>query len=798
MDPRTIPVLTKRKFVAALSEDVFRDTLVRPLFLRKSFVHGAELCGPTEAGKDCFFRVPAPFGGDYVVVLQTKTGNLNMGREPSKNVEEAATQLRTAMAAMVQDIKTKRKRRPNFGFLCASGQINEQAKTHILDTVQNPNLTFLDIDDLIPEIDEHFPEFWYGISADKLPYLKKLEEKLLNENEFASLAALIKSAEYNSPVSDTGFVPLKLARTFLKAKNVSGKITQEPEFEETNVEELIRRSGRRFIIVGEAGSGKTTLLKRIAEILCREGMQGHDTYVPVILKALNIATSEQSLAEQVLASTKSLTISGSAAFGVSDIENGKVFLLVDALDEVGTQITFGHFVEKLMAFDIRYPDCKVVITARNYSYITSADGLVAYIRYNVAPIGLSEATKIIQNLGKRKLLATERAKEVMRQLESIHGFDLNPLVVTVFAASADSSRRDIPCNITELFAKFTEFMLGRWDTEKGLSQQYEANLKSLLLQKVAYRMHEKKAVRLPSAEFKELIETELLELGVKEAKVDVLLDEILNRSTLLRDVDGFTEFRHLLIQEFFAGRAIPDQTALARYSTDEWWRRALVFYFGTNPSDDAGLRALCNREFAHSPPELFNLGVTLGLATQACYFVKLRQKSELVAWSIRALASATSTLLEDSAEGQYPIHSFVYSYLVGRDAVGAECTLEIARSSPSLALSGDATAELEEFWLIVGLMESGHLAVALDRIRKFKPTHHLPLLSVHMGAFLIEKIRGGSKEQKRLAKEIRDYVQPSVVPLIRKYLKEFKSQLLEIQKGKLKELPEETEQAPLL
>lgn len=289
MDALIIPVLTKRKFVAALNEDDFRDRLVRPLFLRKGFVHGAELCGPTEAGKDCFFRAPAPFGGDYIAVLQTKTGNLNMGREPSKNVEEAATQLRTAMAAMVQDIKSKRKRKPNFGFLCSSGQINEQAKTHILDTVQNPNLTFLDIDDLIPEIDTHFREFWYGISADKLPYLRNLEQKLLTENEFASLTALIKSSDCDSPVSDTGFVPLKLARTFLIPKKVSGQITQEPKFEEIPVDQLIKRPGCRYMIVGEAGSGKTTLLKRVAELLCREGTRrvlancrpnGFWTYVP--------------------------------------------------------------------------------------------------------------------------------------------------------------------------------------------------------------------------------------------------------------------------------------------------------------------------------------------------------------------------------------------------------------------------------------------------------------------------------------------------------------------------------------
>jgi hypothetical protein len=782
-----------------MTEEDFRDRLVRPLFLRKGFVHGAELCGPAEAGKDCFFRMSAPFGGDHITVVQTKIGNLNMGREPSKNVEEAATQLRTAMAAKVNDTKMKRKRRPNFGYLCTSGRINEQAKTHILDTVKNSNLTFLDIDDLIPEVDYHFPEFWYGISPDKLPYLRKLQEQLLTASDFASLTALIKSAEYNSPVSDTGFVPLKLARTFLKPRNVSGKITREPEFEETNVEELIKRPTRRYIIVGEAGAGKTTLLYRVAEILCRDGLQGHEVLIPVVLKAVIVAASDKPLAEQILATTELFTVSGTAAFSATDIENGKVCVLIDALDEVGTKATFASFEQKLKDFDAQYPECKVIITGRNYSYITTAKVLAGYMRYNVAPIGLSEATKIIKNLGKKRLLERERMKEVMRQLESIHGFELNPLVVTVFAASSDSSRRDIPSNITELFSKFTEFMLGRWDTEKGLSQQYEANLKALLLQRVAYRMHEQKTVRLPSAEFRAQIEHELQDLGVKEAKVDVLLDEILNRSTLLRDTDGFTEFRHLLIQEYFAGRAIPDETTLSKYSTDEWWRRALVFYFGSNPADESGLRALCNREIAHTPFDLFNLGVTLGLATQACYFVKLKPKTELIEWAIRALASATSALLEDHEKFRYPLHVFIYTYLVGRDAVAADCSADIARETSPLPLGGDATAELEEFWLIVGLMESGHVASALERIKRFKPSHPLPLLSLHMGAFLIERVRGGTKEQKRSAKHIVSQLQAVVVPLVAKYLKEFKSQLIEIQKGELKELPAyDTEQATLL
>ena len=60
---------------------------------------------------------------------------------------------------------------------------------------------------------------------------------------------------------------------------------------------------------------------------------------------------------------------------------------------------------------------------------------------------------------------------------------MNRLLVTVFVATTDYSRKDIPANITELFKKYTEMMLGRWDASKGLAQQYQAPLKDFVLPK---------------------------------------------------------------------------------------------------------------------------------------------------------------------------------------------------------------------------------------------------------------------------------------------------------------------------
>jgi len=55
IDPYLIPRGTKKKFLKDLSEEEFRDRVVRPLFLKRGLRDGRELCGPDEEGKDCVF-----------------------------------------------------------------------------------------------------------------------------------------------------------------------------------------------------------------------------------------------------------------------------------------------------------------------------------------------------------------------------------------------------------------------------------------------------------------------------------------------------------------------------------------------------------------------------------------------------------------------------------------------------------------------------------------------------------------------------------------------------------------------
>jgi hypothetical protein len=90
----TISRFKKERFLKKLTEDEFRDRVVRPLLLLRGMKDGRDLCGPNEAGKDAIFVTENILGQLDVYSVQTKRGTLNLSRKISQNIVEATTQLK--------------------------------------------------------------------------------------------------------------------------------------------------------------------------------------------------------------------------------------------------------------------------------------------------------------------------------------------------------------------------------------------------------------------------------------------------------------------------------------------------------------------------------------------------------------------------------------------------------------------------------------------------------------------------------------------------------------------------------
>ncbi len=664
--PEAISRFKKEKFLRSMSEAKFRDEVVRPLFIRKGFQDGRDLCGPTEQGKDTLFVTQDKLGFPALYVVQTKKGNLNLSKKVSNSVVEAKTQLRTALETRFVFTFTKEKLAPTYAILCANGKINESARTYIVDEVRSPHIRFMDLNDLIPQIDTYYPEFWLGIDADKFPYLRNLREKLLDAVEDFAILDILPNKPTVSSISDGIFVELHLNRRTLKIRRERGQLKREPDFEQISVSGLLKRKESHFLILGEAGAGKSTMLKRLAYLLVENALSAkEDIEIPILLRAVDIFRSEESMIDICNASTSQLSLSKKPVFNVKDLDEGQVTIFVDALDELANNQDRQYVLDKLSEFMMTYPNCKVILTSRDYSYITELEDLRRYLSFRLTPIDWKEAQLIIKRLHQGKPLKQELVQEILRRLQEVHGIELNPLLVTIFVATSDYSRRDIPANITEMFKKFTEMMLGRWDASKGLDQQYHAPLKDFLLKQLAFEMHRRGITLISLEECRKILRNELTSRG-KSADIDQLTDEIIYRSGMFRFIDDSIEFRHFLVQEFFAGRGAPSADFLESVISDEWWQRPIVFYFGENPSDHTSLEYISDSVDVRTEEEIFKAAIAVGLALQACYLIKTENRIKIFEWVIRALCAAKKFLLEDTTEGKkrFPLLRFLYYYSI--------------------------------------------------------------------------------------------------------------------------------------
>lgn len=784
----------KERYLLSLSEDNFRDQVVRPLLLRQNLKDGRDMCGPFEQGKDAVFIATDQLSLENVYVVQTKKGKINMAKSAPTNVVEIITQLRTALETPVVFVKTKEKKYPSKVIVCASGKINDSARSHIVDTVYDARIEFLDSDDLIPLLDEKLPELWLGIDTDIFPYLRSVKKSLETNQEELLIGDVQSGVAALSTVTGKMFVPLNLFRTTLRPRRRKGQVIQEPHFEEIPVTAVLSKKMNQFVILGEAGSGKSTSLRRLAYMLAEKGLASErtDFRIPILLKATAIAEQScASILDLCYEESQRLTQPNKPCFGPEDLSSGRLWVFVDALDEVAGEESQKKVLGLINEFISVYPQCTVVITSRDYQSIKGLPELDKFERYSLSPINHKQAELILKRIQRAKQLPIETTEEILRRLQDIHGMVLNPLLVTVFAATTEYSRKDIPANITELFKKYTELMLGRWDLGKGLAQQYHAPLKDFLLKTVAFEMHRRQVTGIPLDEFTSLIENELAKRGQK-ANIAQLLDEILYRSGLFRIISNSVEFRHLMLQEFFAGRGIPSKEIIESLILDEWWQRAVVFYFGENPGDNRSLDGIISSLASKRTKETYVAALTLGLAIQACYLVETKDKVNLFRWVVEHIADAKDEFLNAvDKDGRYPISRFAFYYLIGRDSVACSVLEENDRAIVQALTTGKLNQnekDLRTFWIIVGLLECGLMTKAEQMIRTFHPKDARLLLAIHLGCFIIAKLRVVSKEQRRIAGRISESLSYSVRLYRPQIMREFKSELLEVRKGEVKAL----------
>jgi len=108
------------------------------------------------------------------------------------------------------------------------------------------------------------------------------------------------------------------------------------------------------------------------------------------------------------------------------LQQGKVVVFIDALDELAETSKRSIVVRAIAEFHALYPGCRVILTSRDYAVKSLLEGLTGFDKFWVTPINFRQAQLIVRRLQKGRGLPEETSKEIIRRLQEVHGLELNP------------------------------------------------------------------------------------------------------------------------------------------------------------------------------------------------------------------------------------------------------------------------------------------------------------------------------------------------------------------------------------
>lgn len=340
--------------------------------------------------------------------------------------------------------------------------------------------------------------------------------------------------------------------------------------------EHARLGYRKVLLLGEPGVGKSAAvammaiegLTKASHELVKAGRDAGTVSVPVLLRARDVAAAH-GVAEAV-----------DVALGKA-VQRAEVrMVLVDGLDEVPPAER-----ENVLAMVGEYSDqtgCPVVVSSRHVE--AARKTAPGFERFELLPMEFGQALKLFE-----KIVDDQSVLAALRDgLAQVHSrVELTPLSVLLLIELAEN-HQEIPASVTELYTRFAEEVLGKYDKKKGIDVLFDHQRKRLF---VAALAHDKfvmdDCMEIPVREYAQYLEHYFDRKGWDLADLAEFSNEI--QRTCILDIGAEdVRFRHKSFLEYFAAyHLFTNQQEMADLDEllpnmffDEYWSDVVFYYVG--------------------------------------------------------------------------------------------------------------------------------------------------------------------------------------------------------------------------
>jgi predicted NACHT family NTPase len=326
-------------------------------------------------------------------------------------------------------------------------------------------------------------------------------------------------------------------------------------------------------------------------------------------------------------------------FVENDLKTGKCQLLLDGFDELATKEQQEQIAVLIHRFMDKYHKCPIVVTSRIAGY---HDELSGFTKLELMEFDDKQIELFIQNwFGASDPEKATSMQAAIKANEQLKALARNPLMIAIIAIIHEEDR-ELPQRRADLYSRCVDVLLSKWDVQKRLKNEYPVDKKEFILRKLALHCHNNNKRVMTEKEVMQEMLMYFQQIQLKKEEAKPLLDEIWQRSYLLRQIsmDRY-DFLHLSFQEYFTASELKERddgiSTIIRHLEEPWWEEPILLYAGI--SKDA--TALIKRIQEEVPEDFFYSNLMLfGKCVADAEFTEPSLRDEIVneLWSLYKIA----------------------------------------------------------------------------------------------------------------------------------------------------------------
>ena len=449
-------------------------------------------------------------------------------------------------------------------WVVATKHITRGAMEKIFEKYSTRKIEFIDGDALAKLVDRYVPLAWSGLPLIVGRYLDDLRVRTEEQDKSVSLVQMsdetfyVKQELYHIP--DIEYLYQKKGRCLPEKVDVD------------HVTEL----HRCIFISGDVGSGKSKLLRRlIAEATVPENFNK--------TKVIPLSASYTELMEKHSGDLKKLIEQRVSVELRQLCRDSEYLVLIDAFDEWRMETSQADELNALFGQASKENRIRLVVTSRFLKGVERGDVLQPDVsRCELRQLSMQRTFEFIIKMC-AKVNVTDRIFEDLKKSALFRNMPRSPMSAILLARLLNENQQEIPSNMTELYAKYAELILGRWDERKGLQSQKEYQALDNILMRLARQMIDDQRLSISMDEVKAVFKDYLDQRNL-EIDADQLFNKMVDRCeiVLLDNSSETLEFKHRSFTEFFYAKSfIPDQSLVvdSRVFT-VYWMNTFFFYLG--------------------------------------------------------------------------------------------------------------------------------------------------------------------------------------------------------------------------